>query len=163
MSVKFSNELKSLAHGPLNAYVYTTCIVNGVRFVVHCHYVQYDEKDDEDEDDEDVDDDVKEGGAAQHVEGWRDMHYKGSLGWYNELAEQHWDNITDELNKAKSTSGGDDTPVNEVEVLECSLGHWRGHIRGVGRTVKSVTPDFPPHMYVPTNELQQQLAEANVH
>ncbi|KAL8249314.1 hypothetical protein R6Q59_006182 [Mikania micrantha] len=35
LSVELSNELKSLAHGPLNAYVYTACIVNGVRFVVH--------------------------------------------------------------------------------------------------------------------------------
>ncbi|KAL8231522.1 hypothetical protein R6Q57_001300 [Mikania cordata] len=47
-----------------------------------------------------------------------------------------WDNITEELNKAKSTSGGDDTPVDEVEVLERSLGQRRGHVRGVGRTVK---------------------------
>ncbi|KAD5317344.1 hypothetical protein E3N88_17290 [Mikania micrantha] len=36
-------------------------------------------------------DEVKEGGAPQHVEGWRDMHFKGSSGWYNQLAEQHWD------------------------------------------------------------------------
>ncbi|KAD4982133.1 hypothetical protein E3N88_18804 [Mikania micrantha] len=70
--------------------------------------------------------------------------------------------ITEELNKAKSTSGGDDTPVDEVEVLERSLGQRRGHVRGVGRTIKSITPDLPPHMYAPAaNELQQQLAEAN--
>ncbi|KAL8205698.1 hypothetical protein R6Q57_009249 [Mikania cordata] len=60
---------------------------------------------------------VKEGGVAQRVEGWRDMHFKGSSEWYNQLAEQHWDDITKELNKAKSTSSGDDTPVDEVEVL----------------------------------------------
>ncbi|KAL8230917.1 hypothetical protein R6Q57_000695 [Mikania cordata] len=73
-----------------------------------------------------------------------------------------WENITNELNKAKSTSGGDDTPVDEVEVLERLLGQRRGHIRGVGRTVKSITPDLPPHMYAPAaNEVQQQLAEAN--
>ncbi|KAL8218446.1 hypothetical protein R6Q57_021819 [Mikania cordata] len=82
---------------------------------------------------------VKEGGVSQHVEGWRDMHFKGSSGWYNQLAEQHWENITDELNKAKSTSGGDDTPVDEVEVLQRSLGQRRGHVRGVGRKVKSIT------------------------
>ncbi|KAL8195243.1 hypothetical protein R6Q57_025646 [Mikania cordata] len=76
-------------------------------------------------------DEVKEGGVPQHVEGLRDMHFKRSSGWYNQLAEQHW-NITDELNKAKSTSGGDDTPVDEVEVLERSLGQRRGHVRGVG-------------------------------
>ncbi|KAL8226107.1 hypothetical protein R6Q57_018664 [Mikania cordata] len=29
-------------------------------------------------------DDVKEGGVPQHVEGWRDMHNKGSSGWYNQ-------------------------------------------------------------------------------
>ncbi|KAD4888234.1 hypothetical protein E3N88_20307 [Mikania micrantha] len=71
-------------------------------------------------------------------------------------------NINEELNKAKSTSGGDDTPVDEVEVLQRSLGERRGHVRGVGRKVKSVTPDLPPQMYYPAaNELQQQLAEAN--
>ncbi|KAD7480122.1 hypothetical protein E3N88_03258 [Mikania micrantha] len=92
---------------------------------------------------------VKEGGAPQHLEGWRDMHFKGSSG-------------CDELNKAKSTSGGDDTPVDEVEVLQRSLGERRGHVRGVGRKVKSITPDLPPHMYHPAaNELQQQLADAN--
>ncbi|KAD7479222.1 hypothetical protein E3N88_02358 [Mikania micrantha] len=94
-------------------------------------------------------DEVKEGGAPQHVEGWRDMHFKGSSG-------------CDELNKAKSTSGGDDTPVDEVEVLQRSLGERRGHVRGVGRKVKSITPDLPPHMYHPAaNELQQQLVDAN--
>ncbi|KAL8210350.1 hypothetical protein R6Q57_007082 [Mikania cordata] len=36
-------------------------------------------------------DEVKEGGVPQHVEGRRDMHFKGSSGWYNQLAEQHWD------------------------------------------------------------------------
>ncbi|KAL8228153.1 hypothetical protein R6Q57_015737 [Mikania cordata] len=69
-------------------------------------------------------DEVKEGGVPQHVEGWRDMHFKGSSGWYNQLAEQHW-NITDELNKAKSTSSGDDAPVDEVEMLQRSLGERR--------------------------------------
>ncbi|KAD3336192.1 hypothetical protein E3N88_31711 [Mikania micrantha] len=107
-------------------------------------------------------DEVKEGGTPQHVEGWRDMHYKGSSGWYNQLAEQHWGNINEELNKAKSASGGDDTPVDEVEVLQRSLGERRGQVRGVGRKVKSITPDLPPQMYYPAaNELQQQLAEAN--
>ncbi|KAL8223447.1 hypothetical protein R6Q57_018922 [Mikania cordata] len=91
-------------------------------------------------------DEVKEGGVPQHVEGWRDMHFKGSSGWYNQLAEQHWENITDELNKAKSTSDGDDTPVDEVEVLQRSLGERREHVRGVGRKVKSITPDMSPHM-----------------
>ncbi|KAD4585795.1 hypothetical protein E3N88_23396 [Mikania micrantha] len=33
--ISSSDELKALAHGPLNAYLYTACIVNGVRFVVH--------------------------------------------------------------------------------------------------------------------------------
>ncbi|KAD5508306.1 hypothetical protein E3N88_16009 [Mikania micrantha] len=40
LSVELSNELKLLAHGPLNAYVYTACIVNGVRFVVHSRDVR---------------------------------------------------------------------------------------------------------------------------
>ncbi|KAL8228192.1 hypothetical protein R6Q57_015776 [Mikania cordata] len=82
-------------------------------------------------------DEVKEGGVPQHVKGWRDMYFKGSSGWYNQLAEQHWENITYELNKAKSTSGGDDTPVDEVEVLKRSLGERRWHVRGVGRKVKT--------------------------
>ncbi|KAL8209172.1 hypothetical protein R6Q57_008584 [Mikania cordata] len=105
---------------------------------------------------------VQEGGEPQYVEGWRDMHFKGSSRWYNQLAEQHWENITDEQKKAKSTSGGDDTPVDEVEVLQRSLGERRGHVKGVGRKVKSITLDLPPHMYAhAANELQQQLAEAN--
>ncbi|KAL8232236.1 hypothetical protein R6Q57_002014 [Mikania cordata] len=42
------------------------------------------------------------------------------------------------------------------------MGEWRGHVRDVGRKVKSITPDLSPHMYAPAaNELQQQLAEAN--
>ncbi|KAL8215622.1 hypothetical protein R6Q57_022459 [Mikania cordata] len=74
------------------------------------------------------------------------------------------ENITDELNKTKSTSDGDDTPVDEVEVLERSLGQQREHVRGVGRTIKSITTNMPPHMYAPAaNEFQQQLAEANAH
>ncbi|KAL8223128.1 hypothetical protein R6Q57_020527 [Mikania cordata] len=72
------------------------------------------------------------------------------------------DNIANELNKEKSAFGGDDTPVDEVEALERSLGQRRRHGRGIGRTVKSITADLPPHMYAPeSNELQQQLAEAN--
>jgi hypothetical protein len=35
-----TNELRALVHGPLNAYCYTACIVNGVRFVVHDRDVQ---------------------------------------------------------------------------------------------------------------------------
>ncbi|KAL8202071.1 hypothetical protein R6Q57_011218 [Mikania cordata] len=81
-----------------------------------------------------------------------------------DMDPEEWvqENITDELNKSKSTSGGDDTPVDEVEVLQRSLGQRRGQVRGVGRKVKSITPDLPPHMYAPaTNELQQQLAKTN--
>jgi hypothetical protein len=33
MSPECTNEIKALAHGPLNAYSYSACIVNGVRFV----------------------------------------------------------------------------------------------------------------------------------
>ncbi|KAD7477385.1 hypothetical protein E3N88_00521 [Mikania micrantha] len=92
--------------------------------------------------------------------GWRWPAMVGSCGWQWRVAML--ENITEELNKAKSTSGGDDTPVDEVEVLQRSLGERRGHVRGVGRKVKSITPDLPPQMYYPAaNELQQQLAEAN--
>ncbi|KAM0037381.1 hypothetical protein Hdeb2414_s0013g00402541 [Helianthus debilis subsp. tardiflorus] len=35
MSFDYTKELRALAHGPLNAYSYTACIVNGVKFVVH--------------------------------------------------------------------------------------------------------------------------------
>ncbi|KAL8259721.1 hypothetical protein R6Q59_027674 [Mikania micrantha] len=96
---------------------------------------------------------VQETGVAKHVEGWRDMHCKGSSGWHNELAGTHWGKIMDEKNKSMSSSGGDDMPVNEVEILERSLGQRRGYIRGVGRTVKSVTPDVAPSMsYTPHNQ-----------
>ncbi|KAL8230501.1 hypothetical protein R6Q57_000279, partial [Mikania cordata] len=62
--------------------------------------------------------------------------------------------IMDEKNKSMSSSGGNDTPVNERS----------GHIRGVGRTVKSVTLDVAPSMsYTPhiqdlPNELRQASA-----
>ncbi|KAL8205663.1 hypothetical protein R6Q57_009214 [Mikania cordata] len=88
---------------------------------------------------------VQETGVAKHVEGWREMHCKGSSGWYNELAETHWGKIMDEENKSMSSPGGDDTLVNEVEILERSLGQRRGHIRGVGRIMKIVTPDVAPN------------------
>ncbi|KAL8215988.1 hypothetical protein R6Q57_022825 [Mikania cordata] len=94
----------------------------------------------------------------------RSKQLYGSYHGTQSYAPRRYDeeNITDELNKAKSTSGGDDTPVDEVELLERSLGQRRGHVRGVGRTGKSITPNLPPHIYAPTaNELQQQLAKAN--
>ncbi|KAL8195472.1 hypothetical protein R6Q57_025875 [Mikania cordata] len=106
---------------------------------------------------------VQETGVAKHVEGWREMHYKGSSSWYNELAETHWGKIMDEKNKSMSSSGSDDTPINEVEILERSLGQRRGHIRGVGQTVKNVTPDVAPSMsYTPHNQdLRNELRQAN--
>ncbi|KAL8242564.1 hypothetical protein R6Q59_012866 [Mikania micrantha] len=69
----------------------------------------------------------------------------------------------DEKNKSMSSSGGDDTPVNEVEILERSLGQRRGHIRGVGRKMKSVTPDVAPSMsYTPHDQnLHEELRQAN--
>ncbi|KAL8256617.1 hypothetical protein R6Q59_031684 [Mikania micrantha] len=72
-------------------------------------------------------------------------------------------NIMDEKNKSMSSSDGDDTPVNEVAILERSLGQRRGHIRGVGRTVKSVTSDVAPSMsYTPHNQdLHDELRQAN--
>ncbi|KAL8230901.1 hypothetical protein R6Q57_000679 [Mikania cordata] len=104
---------------------------------------------------------VKEGGVAQHVEGWRDMHFKGSSGAVMLTDFCKTINIclsyVFNLNKAKSTSGGDDTPVDEVEVLERSLGQGCRHVRDVGKIVKSITPYLTPHMYAPAaNELQQQ-------
>ncbi|KAL8244062.1 hypothetical protein R6Q59_010320 [Mikania micrantha] len=106
---------------------------------------------------------VQEIGVAKHVEGWREMQCKGSSGWYNELAKTHWGKIMDEKNKSMSSSDGDDTPVNEVEILERSLGQRRGLIRGVGRTVKSVTLDVAPSMsYTPHNQdLHDELRQAN--
>ncbi|KAK1415134.1 hypothetical protein QVD17_30906 [Tagetes erecta] len=40
MSPDATNELMSFAHGPLNAYYYTACIVNGIRFVVQSRDVE---------------------------------------------------------------------------------------------------------------------------
>ncbi|KAL8216477.1 hypothetical protein R6Q57_023314 [Mikania cordata] len=77
-------------------------------------------------------DEVNETSVTQHVEGWRDMHYKGSLGLMYKR------NVIDGMNIAKSTSGDGDTLVDEVELLERSL-----------------------DMYASTNELQQQLQESN--
>ncbi|KAL8199974.1 hypothetical protein R6Q57_013542 [Mikania cordata] len=105
---------------------------------------------------------VQETGVAKHVEGWREMHCKGSFDWYNDMAETHWGKIMDEKNKSMSSSGSDDTSVNEVEILERSLGQRRGHIQGVGRTVKSVTLDVAPSMYPPHGQdLQKELQQSN--
>ncbi|KAL8223094.1 hypothetical protein R6Q57_020493 [Mikania cordata] len=70
-------------------------------------------------------------------------------------------NIMEEMNIAKLASGDEHTHVDEVEVLERSLGHWHGHIRAVGRIVKIVTSYLAPHMYAPTNELQKLLLDSN--
>ncbi|KAD2804858.1 hypothetical protein E3N88_38235 [Mikania micrantha] len=69
----------------------------------------------------------------------------------------------DEKNKSMSSSGADGTPINEVEILERLLGQRRGHIRGVGRTVKSVTPDVAQSMsYTPHNQdLHDELRQAD--
>ncbi|KAD5802462.1 hypothetical protein E3N88_13822 [Mikania micrantha] len=40
---------------------------------------------------------VQETGVAKHVEGWREMHCKGSSGWYNEMAETHWEETMDTI------------------------------------------------------------------
>ncbi|KAL8217072.1 hypothetical protein R6Q57_023909 [Mikania cordata] len=146
-------------------------------------YNEEDEEDDEDEDDKDVVDD-DDGETDTHycsdcANRYKDRktklmkHFDKEGGYEDTKRAKHnplkgmdpkaWvqDNITEQLNKAKS-SCGDDTPVDEVEVLERSLGQRRGHVRGVGRTVKSITPNLPPHIYAPpTNKLQQQLAKAN--
>ncbi|KAL8198023.1 hypothetical protein R6Q57_029912 [Mikania cordata] len=71
--------------------------------------------------------------APFHYRSWQEVPGDVKMSILTTLHE----NITDELNKAKSTSGGDDTPVDEVEVLERSLGQRRRHVRGVGRTVKT--------------------------
>ncbi|KAL8209181.1 hypothetical protein R6Q57_008593 [Mikania cordata] len=91
------------------------------------------------------------------------MHCKGSSSWYNELAETHWGKIKDEKNKSMSSSGGDDTPVNEVEIIESSLGQRCGHIRVVGRTVKNVTPDMAPTMSYTSHgqDLHEELRQGN--
>ncbi|KAL8200502.1 hypothetical protein R6Q57_011841 [Mikania cordata] len=68
----------------------------------------------------------------------RSKQLYGSYHGTQSYAQRRYDeeNITDELNKAKSTSSGDDTPVDEMEVLQRSLGQRRGHVRGVGEKLK---------------------------
>lgn len=39
MSSDYTQELRALAHGLLNAYSYAACTVNGVRFVIHSREV----------------------------------------------------------------------------------------------------------------------------
>ncbi|KAL8216260.1 hypothetical protein R6Q57_023097 [Mikania cordata] len=60
----------------------------------------------------------------------RSKQLYGSFHGTQSYAQRRYDedNITDELNKAKSASGGDDTQVDEVEVLDRSLGQRRGHV-----------------------------------
>ncbi|KAL8252328.1 hypothetical protein R6Q59_036021 [Mikania micrantha] len=96
--------------------------------------------------------------------------YMGEANWHlakrinlGVKVEQMEGKIMDEKNKSMSSSGGDDTPINEVEILERTLGQRRGHIRGVGRTVKSVTPDVALCMlYTPHNQdWHDELRQAN--
>ena len=41
MCLDCTDELNALAYGPLNAYSYTTCILNGVSFFVLSHDLQH--------------------------------------------------------------------------------------------------------------------------
>ncbi|KAL8231000.1 hypothetical protein R6Q57_000778 [Mikania cordata] len=102
---------------------------------------------------------LKVGGRCTAREAQVDtMSWRKLIGYMSMLGK-----IMDEKKKSMSSSGGDDTPINEVEILERSLVQRRGHIRGVGRTVKSVTPDVAPSMsYTPHNQdLHDELRQAN--
>lgn len=49
--------------------------------------------------------------------------------------------IEKKYNESLLRLNGNETLVNEAECLEEALGPRRSHIRGVGRKLKSVTPD----------------------
>ncbi|KAL8258386.1 hypothetical protein R6Q59_030427 [Mikania micrantha] len=87
---------------------------------------------------------VKETGHADYIKGWEEMHYKKGK-WISEKASQDWDKISSKYNESLLKSGGNKALVNEVECLTEALGPMRSHIKGVGRKLKSVTPDTFPN------------------
>ncbi|KAM0066831.1 putative transposase, Ptta/En/Spm, plant [Helianthus debilis subsp. tardiflorus] len=84
---------------------------------------------------------VKETGRARYVEGWKEMHCKKGK-WINDNAKHAWENIEEEYNRSLSCSGGDEMAVDQVGCLKNALGTRHSHLRGVGRVLKSVTPEL---------------------
>ncbi|KAL8248977.1 hypothetical protein R6Q59_005845 [Mikania micrantha] len=84
--------------------------------------------------------DVKETGHANYVKGWEEMHHKKGK-WINEKASQDWNKIANKYNESLKKSNGNKALVNELECFIEALGPMRSHIKGVGRKLKSVTPD----------------------
>ncbi|KAI7751240.1 hypothetical protein M8C21_021309 [Ambrosia artemisiifolia] len=71
------------------------------------------------------------------------MHCKKGK-WINDNAAHAWNKIDKEYSSSLC-SGGDEMVVNQIECLKKALGSRRSHIRGVGRVLKSVTPNIFPN------------------
>ncbi|KAI7731273.1 hypothetical protein M8C21_002549, partial [Ambrosia artemisiifolia] len=86
---------------------------------------------------------VKETGEALYVGGWKDMHCKKGK-WIKDNAADAWEKHDKEYNSSLSCLGGDEMAVDQIDCLKKTLGSRRSHIRGVGRVLKSVTPNLFP-------------------
>ncbi|KAL8200136.1 hypothetical protein R6Q57_011475 [Mikania cordata] len=75
------------------------------------------------------------------IEVFKETHFKMGKGWANEIAESSYVMMQEEFKKSTHESG-DSSSVNKIECMERVLGQRRGHIRGVGRVVRHLTPDM---------------------
>ncbi|KAL8201360.1 hypothetical protein R6Q57_012699 [Mikania cordata] len=74
------------------------------------------------------------------VDGWKKTHYKPGLGWANDLTSQNKQMIQNEARRLGDNSSSKIS--DEYDVMKHALGERRGHIRGVGRVVKSVPAEM---------------------
>ncbi|KAD6454932.1 hypothetical protein E3N88_09638 [Mikania micrantha] len=79
-------------------------------------------------------------GTTSSIDGWKKTHYKPGLGWANDLTEQDWQKIQNEARRLGHNSSSEIS--DEYDVMKHALGERRGHIRGVGRVVKSVPAEM---------------------
>ncbi|KAL8260947.1 hypothetical protein R6Q59_024996 [Mikania micrantha] len=91
------------------------------------------------------------------IEVFKETHFKVGKGWANEIAESDYEMMQEEFKKSTQESG-DSSSVNQIECMERVLGQRRGHIRGVGRVVRHLTPDVS-QTYPSRGEWQNQLDE----
>ncbi|KAD1196173.1 hypothetical protein E3N88_43159 [Mikania micrantha] len=98
-------------------------------------------------------DSMEKHGTTSIVDGWKKTHYKPGLGWANDLAEQDWQRIQNEARRLGDNSSSEIS--DEYDVMKHALGERRGHIRGVGRVVKSAPAEMSSS-YSPQSQGWQQ-------
>ncbi|KAL8239041.1 hypothetical protein R6Q59_015608 [Mikania micrantha] len=72
---------------------------------------------------------------------------------------RHMEDIMQEELKRCTQESGYSESVNQIECMECALGQRRGHIRGVGRVVRHLTPDVSSTYPSQQGEWQNQMDE----